>query len=84
MFEWNGASAYWGHDVKKRFWQAHAQDGLLAAQIKVLNRLLDAGPEDFEGKLNARKYMSIAGAAKTKTKQKQQDIYKSCRKVMYR
>jgi len=50
----------------------------------VLNRLLDAGPEDFEGKLNARKYMSIAGAAKTKTKQKQQDIYKSCRKVMYR
>ena len=64
---------------KTRFWQAHAQDGLIAAQIKVLNRLLDAGPEGFEGKLNARKYMSIAGVAKaTATRHLQELLEKNC------
>ena len=50
--------------AKARFWQAHAQDGLNPQQTKVLNRLLDAGPSRFEGGLNAKKYMGIAGVAK--------------------
>ena len=49
---------------KTRFWQVHSQDGLNAQQTKVLNRLLDAGPGGFEGHLNAKKYMGIAGVSK--------------------
>jgi Fic family protein len=53
--------------------------GLAATQIKVFNRLLDAGPEGFEGKLNARKYMSIAGVVKaTATRHLQELLEKSC------
>jgi len=49
---------------KALFWQRHAQDALNKHQVKVLNRLLDAGPDGFEGDLSARKYMGIAGVAK--------------------
>jgi len=49
---------------KARFWQRHAQDGLNAHQVKVLNRLLDAGPGGFEGDLSAKKYMGITSVAK--------------------
>ena len=49
---------------KALFWQIHSQDGLNRQQTKVLNRLLDAGPKGFEGHLNAKKYMGIAGVAK--------------------
>ena len=55
--------------------------GLAATQIKELNRLLDAGPEGFEGKLNARKYMSSAGVVKAKataTRHLQELLKKSC------
>jgi Fic family protein len=49
---------------KARFWQRHAQDGLNEHQVKVLNKLLDAGPGGFEGDLSAKKYMAITGVAK--------------------
>jgi Fic family protein len=49
---------------KARFWQRHATDGLNEHQVKVLNRLLDAGPGGFEGDLSARKYVAIAGVSK--------------------
>jgi len=49
---------------KAKFWQQHSQTVLNKRQIKVLNRLLDAGPEGFEGGLNARKYMSLTKASK--------------------
>ncbi|MDE0926890.1 MAG: hypothetical protein OR997_07485 [Methylophilaceae bacterium] len=53
--------------------------GLAAKQIKELSRLLDAGPEGFEGKLNARKYISIAGIVKTiATRHLQELLEKSC------
>jgi|TARA_B110000908_G_scaffold12936_1_gene15029 Fic family protein len=53
--------------------------GLAATQIKELNRLLDAGPEGFKGKLNARKYISIAGIVKaTATRHLQELLEKSC------
>jgi Fic family protein len=49
---------------KAMFWQLHSQDGLKPEQVKVLNRLLDAGPEGFEGGLSAKKYQSLAKVSK--------------------
>ncbi len=64
---------------KTRFWQTHAQAGLNEHQVKVLNRLLDAGADGFEGKLNARKYMSIAGVSKASaTRHLQELLDKQC------
>lgn len=64
---------------KTRFWQTHAQAGLNESQIKVLNRLLDAGKDGFEGKLNASKYKSIAGVSKaTATRHLQELLDKHC------
>jgi Fic family protein len=64
---------------KTRFWQTHALDGLNESQIKVLNRLLDAGKDGFEGKLNASKYKSIAGVSKaTATRHLQELLDKQC------
>lgn len=64
---------------KTRFWQTHAQAGLNESQIKVLNRLLDAGKDGFEGKLNASKYKSIAGVSKaTATRHLQELLDKQC------
>lgn len=45
--------------AKARFWLRHQAAGLNERQRKVLNRLLDAGPEGFEGGINTRKYMSL-------------------------
>jgi len=44
---------------KARFWLRHQATGLNERQRKVLNRLLDAGREGFEGGINTRKYMSL-------------------------
>ncbi len=49
---------------KARFWQQHSQAVLNERQIKVLNRLLDAGVSGFEGGLNARKYRSLTQVSK--------------------
>lgn len=68
------------HVLKKaRFWQQHAQAALSERQIKVLNRLLDAGPEGFEGGLNARKYMSLTNVSKaTATRDLAELVAKGC------
>lgn len=50
--------------LKAKFWQRHAGTVFNDRQIKVLNRLLDAGPYGFEGGLNARKYMGLSKASK--------------------
>jgi len=64
---------------KARFWQQHAQTVLRERQIKVLNRLLDAGPEGFEGGLNARKYMSLTNVSKaTATRDITELVEKGC------
>jgi Fic family protein len=64
---------------KSRFWQSHSQDGLNTQQTKVLNRLLDAGPDGFNGHLNAKKYMGIAGVAKaTATRHLSDLLEKNC------
>lgn len=44
---------------KARFWLRHQATVLNERQRKVLNRLLDAGVDGFEGGLNTRKYMSL-------------------------
>ena len=49
---------------KAKFWQRHAMSSLNERQVKVLNRVLDAGPDGFEGGLNARKYTSLADVSK--------------------
>jgi Fic family protein len=46
--------------AKARFWKAFAQTKLNDRQTKVINRLLDMGPEGFLGELKNKKYMGIA------------------------
>lgn len=55
-----------GFNDKKNtfFWQFHGQDGLKPEQTKVLNRLLDAGLDGFEGCLTAGKYQRMAKVSK--------------------
>lgn len=50
--------------AKSRFWQLHAQDELLDAQKKVLNRLLDGGEMGFENGINASQYQKVAKVSK--------------------
>ena len=64
---------------KARFWQLHGQDGLNAQQAKVLNRLLDAGPNGFEGGLSAAKYKGLAKVSKsTATRHLAELLEKNC------
>lgn len=49
---------------KSRFWAAHAGHGLNERQLKVMKRLLDAGPGGFEGGLSAEKYANLTGVSK--------------------
>ncbi len=65
--------------LKARFWQQHAQSVLNERQVKVLNKLLDAGPEGFEGGLNATKYISMADVSKaTATRDLTELVEKGC------
>lgn len=45
--------------AKADFWAEHAHAGLNDRQLKVLNRMLDAGPGGFEGGLTTRKYVGL-------------------------
>lgn len=44
---------------KSEFWKYHAQEQLSERQKKVINRLLDAGAEGFEGGMTTQKYASM-------------------------
>ena len=46
--------------AKAEFWQRHGQTTLNDRQRKVINKLLDAGRDGFEGGLTTRKYVSMA------------------------
>jgi Fic family protein len=46
--------------ARARFWDRHGAQVLTARQIKVVNRLLEAGPGGFEGGLTTRKYAHLA------------------------
>jgi len=45
--------------AKSEFWQKHNQTTMNDRQRKVVNRLLDAGKEGFQGGLSTRKYVSL-------------------------
>jgi len=45
---------------KTKFWDIHKEDNLNARQVKVINRILDIGSENFEGDLSKKKYTIIA------------------------
>ncbi len=49
---------------KARYWQAHQDKTLSSRQRKVLNVLLDAGPDGFVGGMSTKKYESITGASR--------------------
>ncbi|HBL26957.1 MAG TPA: DUF4172 domain-containing protein [Acidobacteria bacterium] len=49
---------------KARFWLRFQSADLNERQRKVLNRLLDAGPEGFAGGINNRKYMGLTRASR--------------------
>ena len=50
--------------AKNRFWALHAGAGFNERQRKAVQRLLDAGPEGFEGGMTAEKYGRLTGASK--------------------
>jgi len=45
---------------KTNFWDNHREKEFNSRQIKVLNKILDLGAENFEGGLTKRKYVSIS------------------------
>jgi len=49
---------------KTKFWDTHRQNALNERQIKVLNKILDMGAENFEGGINTKKYISITKVSK--------------------
>lgn len=50
--------------AKANFWRIHAEASLNERQRKVINKLLDAGPDGFGGGLTTRKYASMAKVSK--------------------
>ena len=64
---------------KTKFWDAHRGDELNARQIKVLNKLLDIGNENFKGDLTKKKYVKIANTAETNASRDLADLLeKAC------
>ena len=49
---------------KTKFWDKHRSKALNERQIKVLNKMLDMGNENFEGELNTKKYISLTKVSK--------------------
>jgi len=45
---------------KTKFWDRHSNDNLNARQVKVLNKILDLGVDNFKGDLSKKNYMKIA------------------------
>ena len=50
--------------LRHDFWNKHAQTMMTDRQKKVINRILEAGPGNFEGGLTTRKYVQIAGVSR--------------------
>ena len=45
--------------LKNKYWQAHVKAQLNERQQKALNKMLDKGPDGYEGGMTTRKYMGI-------------------------
>jgi Fic family protein len=69
--------------TKARFWLAHQATALNQRQRKVLNRLLDAGPDGFEGGINTRKYGSLTRTSRATAYRELADLVeKGCLRAM--
>ena len=60
--------------AKARFWNHFAQVELNQRQSKVLNRLLDAGPDGFEGGLKNKKYVGMTKASRATAQRELADL----------
>jgi len=49
---------------KTKFWDLHRTNPLNERQIKVLNKVLDMGSENFEGGISTKKYISLTKISK--------------------
>ena len=49
---------------KTKFWDKHRSKVLNKRQMKIINKILDMGTENFEGGINTKKYMSITKVSK--------------------
>ena len=49
---------------KTKFWDIHRKHPLNERQIKVLNKILDKGSENFEGGISTKKYIAITKVSK--------------------
>jgi Fic family protein len=49
---------------KTKFWDIHRKNALNERQIKVLNKILDMGSENFDGGLSTKKYISMTQVSK--------------------
>ncbi len=49
---------------KIKFWDRHREKALNERQIKVLNKILDIGVDNFEGGLSTKKYISLTKVSK--------------------
>jgi Fic family protein len=59
---------------KSRFWQIYAQTELNDRQCKVINRLLEAGPDGFEGGMTNRKYASMTHVSRATAQRELADL----------
>jgi len=50
--------------AKTKFWDTHRKQALNERQIKVLNKILDMGSENFQGGLNTKKYIAMTKVSK--------------------
>lgn len=60
--------------AKARFWQIHTTTELSRRQRKVVNRLLDAGSQGFEGGLTNRKYVSLTKTSRATAQREIADL----------
>ena len=49
---------------KTKFWDKHKKYALNERQIKVINKILDMGSENFEGGISTKKYISLTKVSK--------------------
>lgn len=59
---------------KARFWQDHAEESLNQRQLKVINLMLDAPREGFEGGLTTRKYAGLARVSRATAQREIADL----------
>ena len=69
--------------LKSKFWQQHAKTMLSERQIKVINKLLDAGKAGFTGNMTTKKYVALTKASRATAYRELNDlVQKGCLEVV--